>query len=89
MARLSGRDIRKTTGSNLKLIHDETGLDAWQASPGQLRAALQASGRVEILSLDEWRIPYLRKLLDNRRNSYYKGNEDEDYQSLIDSLCVN
>ena len=60
VALLSARDIRSSLGSNLTLLRDETGLDPWVVSPGQLKQALIDAEKVEVPSNDEWRIHYLK-----------------------------
>ena len=39
-ALLGARDIRTTVGANLHFLKEETGLDIWQVSPGELRRVL-------------------------------------------------
>ena len=91
LARLAARDIRSSVGSNLALIGQETGLDAWSASPGELRAKLLEKEQLTVPPEDEWRIPYLRKLLEQRRFAFYRGDDKETKmcQNLIDSICTN
>ena len=40
---------------------------------------------------DQWRVPYLRRLLEQRLQFYYSGDKENEtrVQTLIDSLCVN
>ena len=40
---------------------------------------------------DAWRVPYLRKLLEQRIQHYYSGDKEKEdrVQTLIDSLCVH
>ena len=47
LAYLMGRDILSTTGKNLKMIREVSGLDPWQASPASMKEALYTSGQVE------------------------------------------
>ena len=90
MANLMGRNIRSVTGRNLRLIKDETGLDPWTASAASLKNELE-KGRPDIPNGEEWRIPYLEKLLEQRQAAHYGGFEEEEMRlaALIDSLCVN
>ena len=46
---------------------------------------------VDIADEDKWRVIYLNKLLNQRQEWHYLGeeHEKEQVQKLIDSLCVN
>ena len=90
--RLAARDIQSSVGSNLALIRKESGgLDPWTSSPGQLKTALLKAEIVPVPAEDAWRIPYLRRLLDERTAHFYSGEtkEEERVSSLINSLVVN
>ena len=89
MANLMGRDLRSVTGWNLRLLKNETGLDPWTTSAASLKKELNKGQDVPIG--EEWRIPYLEKLLEQRNAAHYgKYVEDEKRLiKLIDSLCVN
>ena len=91
MARLAGRDIRSTVGSNLAVLARHTVRDPWAASHGQLKAALLIRNKVEDPEVETWRLPYLKRLLGERRDAYYLGEVEETarLQGLIDSLCIN
>ena len=91
VALLESRDLRSAVGSNLRLIEEETGLNPWQCSPGQLKMTSLENSKVEIQKQDEWRVPYLTKLLEKRLSARYRGSteEEEEIQSLINSLCIN
>ena len=94
-------EIRKITGeivkeaitriTNMALLRSETGLDPWEVSNSQLKAALLRESRVETPPMDFWRPSYLAKLLKQRMEAYYKADEGEclEVQKLIDSLCIN
>ena len=90
--RLAARDIQSSVGSNLALIRKESGgLDPWTSSPGQLKTALLKAEIVPVPAEDAWRIPYLRRLLDERTAHFYsrETKEEERVSSLINSLVVN
>ena len=91
VARLAARDLRSSVGANLALIRRETGLDPWAVGPGNLRAALLAADRVEVPEGDEWRVPYLWRLLAERLQAHYAADTvtEKGLQVLIDSLVVN
>ena len=38
---------------------------------------------------NKWRIPYLSKLLGQRQELAYLGEEVEEISKLINSLCIN
>ena len=58
---------------------------------GQLRAALHQAEQVPVPPADTWRVPYMRRLLQERLIHYYSGNSEEEQrvQGLLDSLVVN
>ena len=91
VSRLAARDIRSTLGSNLALLREITGLDPWVVSPAHLREQLVSSEEVPVPAEDMWRVPYLKKLLDQRLEAYYAGNQEkqDSLSALIDSLVVN
>ena len=92
LAKVVTKDIRSITARNLKLVETETAGLTWMDPPSKVREAL-AKGEPTVPETDEWRIPYLGKLLEQRDSLEYQGNEDsEDFrnkQDLIDSLCIN
>ena len=90
MAYLVGRDLRTTTGRNLRLIAEETMLDPWTVSPYLVKKALLGKA-TEIPEGDSWRIPYLRLLLEQRQSAHYGGYEEEETRlnELINALCIN
>jgi hypothetical protein len=91
VARLAARDVRSSVGANLQLIGRESGLDPWAAGPGQLRSALLAADTTEVPPGDEWRVPYLQRLLSERLQAHYRADTSEEkrLKILIDSLVIN
>ena len=89
-ALLGATDVRTTVGENLQLLKEETGLDTWQASPGEIRRKLKEKSEVKVPDQDMWRIPYLRKLLQARLEASYEGQEEkvEELTNLVNSLCI-
>ena len=75
----------------MALLREETGLDPWTCSPGQLRAALLQAEEVPVPAEDAWRIPYLWRLLEERTEHYYSGDKEEEsrVQGLLDALVQN
>ena len=90
-ALLAARDRRSSVGSNLVLLGEETGLDPWTCSWAQLRAGLLQAEEVPVPVEDAWRIPYVRRLLEERLQHYYRGNTEEEQrvQGLLDSIVLN
>ena len=69
----------------------ETGLDPCNVGKSVLREALSKIGTIDVSEMDFWRPKYLRKLLLERREMYYKADtvSQKKIQSIIDSLCIN
>ena len=88
-AYLVSRDIRTVTGSNLRLIQDESGQDPWTVSPARVKIALKEAEAVPVPDIDSWRVPYLDKLLQQRQILYYYGHDITTISQLIDNLCKN
>ena len=91
MANMMGRDLRSTTGRNLMLVKDISGLDPWVCSPNKLKEVLQEREQVMVPTQDMWRVKYLCTLLGQRQELHYLVAEQEEAKvtALIDSLCVN
>ena len=91
MANIVSRDVRTTTGSNLRLPSLVSGLDVWNATQNDLRESIGRSLQVPVENINSWRIIYLDKLLAQRQELSYLGlsMEKEKVQELIDSLCRN
>ena len=91
MANLTGRDVRTTTGSNLKLLEELTGLNPWIYGSARIKDELIKEETSEIPVQDEWRVCYLASLLQKKQHHYYMGEEEatKELTALIDSLCVN
>ena len=90
MAYFTARDLRTVTGRNLRFVRDESGLDPWTESPARVKKVL-AEIRDDVPTGDEWRLPYLGKLLEQKQRAHYGGftAETERLSGLIDSLCMN
>ena len=84
VANMVARSARSTTGRNLLGIQRETGLDPWRAASWEVREAV---GRAEVPAMQGWRVQYLGKLLDARREMDNKCEETDEVSSLIDALC--
>ena len=90
MANMAGRDIRTTTGKNLKLIEDLSGLDPWVFGSGRVKQELVKAEMVEVPQQDQWKLGYLARLLEERQLLLYGGDKEgeEKVAALIDSLCI-
>ena len=90
MAYLVGRDQRTTTGRNMRLIREASGLDPWVNSARDVKKVLSKK-TAEIPVDDQWRLPYLGLLLEQRQAAHYGGHDEEEKRisNLIDSLCIN
>ena len=85
-----GRDILSTTGKNLKMIREASGLDPWQASPASMKEALYTKELVEILPQDRWRAAYLHSLLRQQQEALTMALDFTvtQIQNLIESLVI-
>ena len=91
MARFLGKDIQSTTGRNLRHIEEATCLNPWNTGYRKIREALIMSELTEVPPEDKWRLPYLCKLLNQRREAEVLGMEqvEEVINELISSLVKN
>ena len=91
MANIVSRDIQTTTGSNLRMVEEASGLSAWDSNPDMLREAIRSKEMVQVGNQEQWRIPYLNKLLGQRQELSYLGLDQEKARvdELIDSLCIH
>lgn len=91
LALLFGRDVKSTIGRNLRYIQEETNLNPWNCSQSKLKATLIERNWVGVPPMDNWRLPYLCKLLTQRREAFNMAMEEEEERlsDLIDSLVRN
>lgn len=91
MANIAARDMRTTTGRNLRFLEESSGLNPWEYCSARIKVELVKKEMVEVPQHDQWRVSYLASLLEKRQVADYMGlEEDEKYLTeLIDSLCVN
>ena len=89
MANLASRDIQTTTGKNLRLVEMASGLSAWVASGDKLKEAIKSMETVQVELVNRWRIPLLDKLLSQRQELVYCGEDTEVISDQINSLCIN
>ena len=79
-----GRCARSTTGKNLMNIQREASIDPWTRTGWKVREAVAGA---EVPAMEGWRIQYLGKLLDARRDLETRCEDTEEISTLIDSLC--
>ena len=88
LVHIVGRDIRTTTGNNLHLIRDLSGLDPWACTSRYVNKFI--GGRLrEVPEQDMWRLPYLGKLLEQSGGLHNKMMDTSELTELIDSICEN
>ena len=88
LVHIVGKDIRATTGNNIHLVRDLSGLDPWCSSSSLVKKVM-AEKLKPIPEQDLWRIDYLAKLLDKRGEDHHLMLDTTDTTELIDSLCIN
>ena len=88
MCGVAARDVRTTTGRNIWYLREETGVDPLTGSSVRTKEVL-ASKLVDVPDIDMWRIRYLSRLLEERGEAYYSGEDHEQLTVLIYSLCMN
>ena len=71
-------------------MEEASGLSIWSSTTAQVRLAVKQNKLVPVPPADMWRLPYLRRLLEQRLQHHYSGEIQEEtrIQALIDSLCV-
>ena len=86
MISIAGRDRSSTTGINLHKLQQETGLNPWVVTPAEVRKAIMEREQ-EVPEVDQWRIPFLGKLLQRRHELEMSVDDTTEIQGLIESLC--
>ena len=90
LANLLGRDLQSCTGRNLAYIREETGLDIWACTSKQVRVALEKEDKLAVVpGPDQWRLPFLGRLLAERGEKFYLCEDTNWLTEQIDALCVN
>ena len=69
-------------------IRAESGLEPLSCSSVKMKAVL-GSKLALAPDVDKWRIRYLARLLEERGQAHYEGDDVDDLTVLIDSLCSN
>ena len=84
LAKIVYSDVRSTTSKNMLFIKRETGLDPFYVSMQDISNSVKPA---EVPKNDEWRIEYLKKLLQERRELEVVLEDTKIISLLIDSLC--
>ena len=84
LANLMGRDVQTTTGKNIRLIEERSGLSVWSTGQEKLKEAIAENEIVTVDEADKWRIPLLQK-----QELSYLGADLDETNDLINSLCIN
>ena len=67
LANLVARDIRSTTGENVRLLSESSGKIPWCSGSASLRTGVVKTVTVEVPNADKWRIKFLGTLLAQRQ----------------------
>jgi hypothetical protein len=73
------------------MVEEASGMSAWDCGQDKLRGAIREKELVDVEVQDQWRIPYLNKLLGQRQELDYLGQEMGKTRvvDLINSLCIH
>ena len=88
IAELAAKDKSSTTGKNLAKMRQETGLNPWVTSPFEVRLKLHKAD-VKVQVSDEWRLPYLQKLLGQRHELELELLDTKEIDKFINIICSN
>ena len=77
-------DGRCTTGSNASKLARETGLDLMTSSKVKVKETLS---KKTLPAKEEWRLPLLARLLQERHEHLEADGDNTDFQNLIDLVC--
>ena len=89
MANNVKHDVRSNTGQNINFLRGQANLHP-DEGPSKIKYALNLKHESECDPRDVWRIGYLQKLLTERGEKHYLGEQDEvDHLStLINTICT-
>jgi hypothetical protein len=86
LSHIVSHDIQSTSGRNLANIKVLFNLDPKRDHPAQFKSKDIGYQTPEA---DKWRLPLLRKLLDQRRDMYTCEEDTKTVDELIESLCAS
>ena len=84
LANWTARDIRTTTGKNLKAVRVASGLDPEWSSFSEVRSAIARREMVEVHAEDMWKL--LGRVHETKHMAMLE--EQKELQELIDSLVI-
>ena len=79
-------DKGSTTGANLFKLHELTGLNPIVTNGTEVATVLLDAEQLMPVN-EEWRIPFLKKLIWTRQQRELHVEDTKDIDFLIDSLC--
>ena len=85
-ARLAARDLRSNLGANLSNIEALTSKNPWTMTKHECKMILAGEEMSKVPTADLWRLRFLTRLLTERLEAYYGGDND-DYDRL--SFMIN
>ena len=90
LANFISKDLRSTTGKNLKTVGESSGLDPLVTSFGKMKNEIDSKEKVSVQPEDQWRIGYLWKLLSKLQEAKHMAlvDEQKEIETLIDSLVI-
>ena len=84
LSEMTARDAQSVIGRNLLYIKTEFGLSPWSEPVKNFKLR---DIRIPLPEIDEWRVAFLTKLLQERRELDICGEDTAEATSLIISLC--
>ena len=90
MANLAARDLRSTTGSNVRLLQECSGLDPWEYGTARLKEELVKREVVDIMDQDKWRINLVKEVLDFKHGQLAPpdGWSIEELEEILNFACT-
>ena len=77
-------DAQSNTGLNINKIQRDTSLDPCKVNSSQVRSVIM---KTEVPENYVWRIPLLKKLLEQRRDLECQMSNTEELETLISGVC--
>ena len=88
LVHIASKDIRATTGNNVHLVRDLSGLDPWCCRSWHVKKVMGDRLR-QVPEQDVWRLEYLAKLLERRGEHHHQMLDTTETSNQINSLCIN
>ena len=84
LASIADKDVERSMGKNLRNGQQEFNMCPWKNTDNDIR---KESKDYPVPHEDCWRLPFLRKLLEQRREMMTCEEDISTITSLVDSLC--